>query len=227
MSQRLLWSFLFIVSSSSILTSKLSCRSKLLTKNALWSALTKPYRWVLFSNLSHQCNMHAESYRLDVYTTLDYLLRSLRRHDGARNVNVKKAKGWISKTTTLYVHRDFFKHFFVVSSLKDVNKRLNLDMVFLSETFAAVAVLGYLINSLLSGCRRRVQATKWDTVEWRLLHLLLPIMFVVQDETIPKAKEKWKKYLTPTTTNNNVPWVYKAPLRLLHFPWRFFPGKAQ
>lgn len=98
---------------------------------------------------------------------------------------------------------------------------------FSSEAFAAVAILGYLINSLLSGCWRRVQATKWDTVEWPLLHLLLPIMFVVQDETIPKAKEKWRKYLTPTTNNNNIPWVYKAPLRLLHFPWRFFPGEAQ
>ena len=42
---------------------------------------------------------------------------------------------------------------------------------FLSEAFAAVAALEYLINSLLSGCRRRVQATKWDTVERRLLCL--------------------------------------------------------
>ena len=44
----------------------------------------------------------------------DLLLGSLSNDDADGNENGKKAKGLISKTTTLHVHHAFFVHFFAV-----------------------------------------------------------------------------------------------------------------
>ena len=77
-------------------------------------------------------------------------LGSLRSDDDDK-ANVKKAIGFISKTTTLHVHYAFFVHVFAVTArclisrfMEDVSK-LRQDLLFLSE-------LGY--SSYEFNCRR-------------------------------------------------------------------------